>query len=252
MSDSCPLLVEIDGPVRLLTFDRPDSANALSLALAEDLLAAVRNAVADENCSVLVLAGNSRFFSAGGDVTEMVASDDPSFFVDQLAATMHAAILELQASSLVVISAVAGIAAGAGAGLAFSADLTVCAESALFVAAYLTAGLSPDCGVSFYLSRVAGHQRAAAYLLGKKKLTAEAAADWGLVALVLPDEGFTDAVRAMAHRIASGQRQAWAATKPLLQFDDSFAAHLDRERMAIAALASHPDTLTRLSMFAAK
>jgi 2-(1,2-epoxy-1,2-dihydrophenyl)acetyl-CoA isomerase len=252
MSDRSPLAVEIDGRVHLLTMDRPESANALNLVLAEALLAAVRNAIADDDCAVVVISGNSRFFSTGGDVSDMVAAADPSDFVDQLAGTMHTAILELQESSLVVIAAVAGIAAGGGVGLAFTADLTICAESASFVPAYLAAGLSPDCGVSFYLSRVAGPQRAAAFLLGKQKLTASLAADWGLVALVLPDEGFSSAVRAKAHRIASGQRQAWAQTKPLLQLDASLANHLDRERAAIAALASHPDTLARLTMFAAK
>jgi 2-(1,2-epoxy-1,2-dihydrophenyl)acetyl-CoA isomerase len=252
MSDAAPLIVEVDGPVHTLTFDRPESANALSLALAEALLAAVRSAIDDESCAVVVLAGNDRFFCAGGDVSAMVAADDPSEFVDRLAATMHTAVLELRGSTLVVIAAVAGVAAGAGVGLAFSADLAVCAESARFVPAYLGAGLSPDCGVSYFLSRVAGPQRAASYLLGGQKLTAAVAADWGLVALVLPDEEFSGAVRAMAHRLASGQRQAWAETKPLLEIDGSLADHLDRERASISALAGHPDTLALLSSFAAK
>jgi 2-(1,2-epoxy-1,2-dihydrophenyl)acetyl-CoA isomerase len=248
MSDEQPIKVTIDRNVRWLTFDRPEKANALSLGLAREFLAAVREAATDADCTVLVIASSGRFFSAGGDLAEMVQAPDRGAFVDELAATMHTALLELRDSRLVAVAAVSGIAAGAGAGIAFSADITICSESAVFVPAYLDAGLSPDCGVSYYLIRAAGRQRATEYLLGGKKLGADRAREWGLITHVVPDSEFSAAVESLVGSIASKELQSWMTVKALLR-DDGLEAHLDEERRGIAAMAEHPVTAARLLAF---
>ena len=248
MSEDQPITLTIDGPVRWLAFDRPDKANALNLALARDFLSQVRDAAADPACTVLVLTGRGRFFSAGGDVAQIVQASDPAAFVDELAGTMHTALVELRNSQLVVVAAVGGMAAGAGAGIAFSADITICAESVVFVPAYLDAGLSPDCGVSFFLRQAAGRQRATEYLLGGKKLTAGRAHEWGLITHVVADADFSAAVHALVAGLAAKELQSWATIKSLLR-DDGLAAHLDEERRGIAAMVEHPVTAARLLVF---
>ncbi|MDF2444437.1 MAG: 2-(1,2-epoxy,2-dihydrophenyl)acetyl-CoA isomerase [Subtercola sp.] len=251
MSDDQPITVTIEKNVRRITFDRPDKANALSLGLARSFLAEVRAAVADETCEVVVISGNGRFLSAGGDLTETMAAAEAGPFIDELAATMHTALLELRASRLVSIVAVSGIAAGAGAGIAFSADITICAESAVFVPAYLAAGLSPDCGVSYFLTRSAGRQRAVQYLLEGAKLSAGRALDWGLVSHVVPDAEFAGALEDLVTSVSTKSLQSWATVKALLR-DDDLAAHLDEERQGIAAMVGHPVTAAALLAFTSR
>lgn len=128
--------------------NRPDSANAFSLALAEELSTAVARAAADPQCRVLLLSASGRFFSAGGDVTAMAAAPDRREFVMRLATTLHNALLALAASRLVTVSLVQGPTAGARLGLILNSDFVIASTASSFVSAYSAIGVTPDCGVS--------------------------------------------------------------------------------------------------------
>ncbi|TFD45984.1 enoyl-CoA hydratase/isomerase family protein [Cryobacterium frigoriphilum] len=248
------LEVAIVGGVTSLTFNRPDEANALSLELANAFRDAVTSAVVDPDCHVVVLAGNGRFFCSGGDVIGMAQADDPARFTRLLADTMHEALLELATSSLIVVAAVQGPAAGAGLGIVLNADLVVATDRAAFIGAYGVVGLSPDCGVSYLLPRAIGPLRASSMLLAGQTVGPSDALAWGLINEIVEQESLAAHVAGLAARIAGGATQSLGATKRLLAAGSAvgYAAHLKSESESIAALAGHADTRSRVSAFASR
>lgn len=245
------VLLERSGGVARLTMNRPDAANAMSLAFASQFRAAVAEADADPGCHVLLLRGNGRFFSAGGDVAEMAAAENPSAYLLELAGTMSAGVLDLARSRLLVIAVVHGPAAGAGLGLVLNADIVLAGESATFIAAYSGMGLTPDCGVSHLLPRAVGPRRAIELCLGGRVLTAADARAWGLVSEVHPDADLAAVAEARALELAGGATQAIGPTKLLLTAAalSDYAEALARESESISAIAAHPDTRARIAAF---
>ncbi|NKX55886.1 enoyl-CoA hydratase/isomerase family protein [Arthrobacter mobilis] len=237
-----------------LTLDRPDAANALNQQLADEFCQALALAEADQDCHVVVLAGNGRFFCAGGDVAAMAQTPERGAFVARLAGTMHQGLLRLARSSLVSIAAVHGPAAGAGLGLVLNADFAVASPQASFIGAYAGAGLSPDCGVSYLLPRAVGPRRATTVLLGGRPVGAQEALEWGLVGEIAGDGFLEQRVRELAETLASSPVQALGPTKRLLTAEavNGYEAHLRLEQEQIAALSEHRDTAERLASFAAR
>ena len=133
-----------DGAARI-TLSAPERGNPLDSAMAADLLRAVRRARADD-ARVVVLRGEGRAFSFGGDVGAFAAADGPEKLIDDLAETLHRAVSDLHRMDAVVVSAVHGTAAGAGVPLAAAADVVLAGASAQFTLAYTKIGLSPDGG----------------------------------------------------------------------------------------------------------
>ena len=130
----------------------------------------------------VVLTGAGRFFCAGGDLKAMAASPlGAGPFVKGIADDLHRAISTFARMDAVLITAVNGVAAGAGFSLAVAGDLVLAADNASFTMAYTRAGLSPDGSSSYYLPRLVGVRRAQELMLTNRTLTAAEAADWGLI-----------------------------------------------------------------------
>lgn len=245
------LTVTQQNAVRWITLDRPNEANALSLALATGFQQAIASAVADPECIVVVLAGNGRFFCAGGDVAEMAGADDASAFLRTLADTMHNALLTLARSRLITIAAVHGPAAGAGLALVLNADIAIASPKAAFIGAYAKVGLTPDCGTSFLLPRAIGPGRAASVLLTGLVLDAETALDWGLVAEVVDDSSLHARVGEVADQLVAGASHVLGATKKLLNATRlvGYEEHLEQEAASISSFVSHPATSALVQKF---
>lgn len=260
------ILVDRAGPIMWLTFNRPDDANAISTAMAEQFCAAVEQAEQDRDCHVLVLQGAGRFFCAGGDVAMMANAADPALFLGNLARTMHAGLLRLAESNLVTIAVVHGTAAGAGLGLVLNADVVLASPDARFLTAYGSVGLTPDCGVSYLLPRVVGPRRAAAMALLGRAVTADEAEAWGLATEVLPAERLVERAEELGLRAGSGATHVLGPTKRLLagaaagetageragQAAGGYAAHLAAEAATIADFVTHPRTKESLAAFVSK
>ncbi len=148
-------------------------------------------------------------------------------------------MLEFAESGAVLIAAVHGPAAGAGFGLVLNCDYVVAADTATFVSAYSKVGLSPDCGSSYLLPRIAGSTRATQFVLVGKPLDAATAREWGIVSEVVPPAEVAAAARAAAERIAKLPFASRAESKRLLAASwlPGYRAHLDDERDTIARLA---------------
>jgi 2-(1,2-epoxy-1,2-dihydrophenyl)acetyl-CoA isomerase len=225
------LLVERSEGVATLTMNRPESMNSLSVALKERLLEAVREVSADPAVRAVVLTGTGRGFCVGQDLREHVAlleADDPSP-LQTVTEHYNPLVLALARMPKPVIAAVNGMAAGAGAGLAFACDFRIASNGAGFLIAFANVGLTLDSGVSWTLPRLIGQARATALSLLAEPIPAEAALEMGLVNAVVEPEHVLPTAQELAGKLATGPTAAYAAIKESI----AFAANADLE----AALA---------------
>ncbi|MBS1793039.1 MAG: enoyl-CoA hydratase/isomerase family protein [Acidobacteria bacterium] len=225
---------ELSGSVAVITFNRPEALNALSLGLTKDLLAAVEKAIADRARAV-VLTGAGRAFCSGGDLREMRSMWEREgrieAFLEEPLKALHDVILLIRETPVPFIAAVQGVCAGAGTNFALACDLVFAAENATFNEAFVRIGLSPDCGGSFFLPRAVGEKLAAELFMTGDTVTAERAAAIGMINRVVPaDELMTEAL-AMAARLAKAPTAAIGRIKQMLNatFANDLAAQLALE-----------------------
>jgi 2-(1,2-epoxy-1,2-dihydrophenyl)acetyl-CoA isomerase len=243
---------ELRGGAAFVTLAAPERGNPLDPPMAADLLRAVRRARADD-ARVVVLRGDGRAFSFGGDVGAFAAAADPEQLVDDLAETLHRTISDLHRMDAVVVAVVHGTAAGAGVPLAAAADVVLTGASARFTLAYTRIGLSPDGGSSLLTASLGLHRTLHLALLNPV-LTAEQAQSAGLVAEVHPDDELDAAADRVVATLLAGSRTAQVAAKRLLR-DVAVPweeGALRRETLSIRACAASPDGREGVEAFVAK
>ncbi|MGF6883714.1 2-(1,2-epoxy-1,2-dihydrophenyl)acetyl-CoA isomerase [Nocardia sp. GAS34] len=247
-----PVLFDRSGPVATIVLNRPRYSNAIDMATARYFAEAVATIERSPDVRVVVLRAEGRNFCAGGDVTDMSATSDTGTFIARLAEVMHEAILGLARLEVPVVAAVQGAAAGAGLGLVLSADLVVCTEPARFRTAYSGIGLSPDCGVTYWLPRVIGAGHATQMMLTNRVIDADTAWQWGLVTDVAPGPRLDDHVAELVSGLVEGSGPALGEARRLLRGPHvrALAAHLDEEAATITRLASGADARARIDSFA--
>lgn len=208
-SGEATLLVCDDGPVRLLTLNRPSLLNALSGELGQALGTAIREADADPAVRVAVVTGaGSRAFCAGADLKEM-AGLGPS--MGQGGRFVTRALRARPDKPL--LAAVNGLAYGAGLELVLACDLAVCSEQATFALPEVQRGILASGGGLVRLPQVVGPRRALQLTLTGQPIDAPTALSWGLVNLVVPADRVIEATLALARAIASRAPLAVAASK---------------------------------------
>src|SRR5882672_10413917 len=208
------ILVETHAHYHLITLNRPERLNALTVEMAAALMAALDAAEADSSCRTLLITGAGRAFCAGQDLTAIVGIAPAE--IGHLLDHYNPLIRKLRALRMPVVCAVNGVAAGAGANLALACDIVVAARSASFVQAFARIGLIPDCGGTWFLPRLVGTARARALAMLAEPLPAETAAEWGLIWRMVEDENLADEAQALAARLASQASTALALTKRAL------------------------------------
>ncbi|HEV7810777.1 MAG TPA: enoyl-CoA hydratase-related protein, partial [Candidatus Limnocylindrales bacterium] len=209
------LRVESADGVATLTLDRPDALNALTVGLKESLRAALDELGRDDSVRAIVLTGAGRAFCAGQDLRERLEPDALPL-ADEIRARYNPLALAMLRLPKPIIGAINGVAAGAGASLAFACDLRIAAESASFVLAFGRIGLLPDTAATWLLPRLVGSARAVELALLNEPLHARAAEAVGLVMRVVPDDQLAAEAHAVARRLADGAPLAMAATKAAL------------------------------------
>jgi 2-(1,2-epoxy-1,2-dihydrophenyl)acetyl-CoA isomerase len=220
------LRLETADAIATITLDRPAALNALTVSLKQDLIAAFSAIAGDTSIRAVVLTGAGRAFCAGQDLHERQAPDAMPL-AEELRLRYNPLILAMRRLPQPVIAAVNGIAAGAGASLAFACDLRIAAEGASFLLAFGRVGLVPDSGATWFLPRLVGEAKAAELALIGDPLSAVDAERLGLVARVVPAEDLPAAARALAARLASGAPRAMSLTKAAL--DDGWGASLEEQ-----------------------
>lgn len=229
--------LEMQGSVCLLTLNRPDRLNALTVEVAADFKAAVHEAL-ERGARAIVLTGSGRAFCAGGDLREMqeIASREGRVeaFFDEPLRILNESILLIRQTPVPFIAAVNGVASGGGCNLALACDLVIAAQSAKFNQAFIKIGLVPDCGGTFILPRLVGSKRAAELMFTGEMITAEQAAAMGMINSVAADGELMSQVMAMAERLANAPTAAIGQIKQLLEASavNDYGSQLDLERKA--------------------
>jgi hypothetical protein len=144
-----PALLHVDGPIATITLNRPAAYNSVNLAIAQKLEKLAMEIEASEDIRVVVIRGEGRAFSAGGDLQTIGAAAEANTVtpvVGELLKHYHAFIEIIRRMPKISVSSVHGSAAGAGMGLAFVTDLCIAADDAKFTPAYAKIGVSPDGG----------------------------------------------------------------------------------------------------------
>ncbi len=241
--DAEVLLEETVNRVRILTLNRPEQKNALSSDLVEALIAGIAAAAADGEIRVVGLLGAGDSFCAGADLKERrprgaIAEGRPST-EDQVVRLVSGIRVDCEKP---VIAGIDGIAIGAGLALAMCADIRVASPRARFHPGYARAGSSPDCGLSWTLPQLIGHEQAMRFLLRPRMTEAEAAFALGLVGEVVPQASFDRAFHERCNEIAEIAPMAARQTKRLVTRAGMLAdleQHLrDEIRLAARALTS--------------
>jgi enoyl-CoA hydratase/carnithine racemase len=192
--------VAVEDTIGRITLRRPERFNALSLELLQEAIDALGAVSADPTVKVIIIDGDGRAFSVGHDLNEMI--DRERSFFDELFTTCTVMMEKIQGIPQPVIAQVHGMAAAAGCQLVAACDLVVASEDSRFGTTGLKVGLF--CSTPMVpLSRAIGRKRALEMLLTGDTITAEKAADWGLVNRVVPAAELAAATLELAHQIAN-------------------------------------------------
>jgi 2-(1,2-epoxy-1,2-dihydrophenyl)acetyl-CoA isomerase len=216
---------EVADAIATITLDRPEALNALTVPMKVDLLKALGSVARDRAVHAVVLTGAGRAFCAGQDLKERL-QPDAAPLATELRDRYNPIIRAMRALDQPIVGAVNGVAAGAGASLAFACDLRVASADASFVLAFGRIGLVPDSGATWFLPRLVGGAKAAELALLGDTMSAADAERFGLVASVVPGEVLAAEARAMAMRLAALSPVALASTKHAM--DRAWSADLDR------------------------
>lgn len=212
-----------DGPVLVLTLNRPEKRNPISdLDMIDALCGALEAADADMAVRVVVLTGAGPGFSSGGDISKMTAGSGlrarlPAETRRNYKNGIQRLPLLFEALEIPVVAAINGAAIGAGLDLACMCDVRIAAESARFAESFVKIGIVPGDGGAWLLPRVVGFSKATELALTGDMIDAAEALSIGLVSRVVPDGELLDAARAIAGRIAANPPHAVRMTKRLLR-----------------------------------
>jgi len=225
------ILVDTQDSVTTITLNRPEVLNAFNNQMAEDVLAALKQAERDNATRCLVLTGAGRGFCAGQDLEVLRARPEGVSFREHLLRTFNPIVTRLRTIEKPVIAQINGAAAGAGFGLALACDVRYMAEGAKLRFAFSGIGLAPDSGTSFFLPRLIGYARAFELAATNMPVAAKAALELGLVESVFPDADLAAEVRSIATKLAQGPTKAIGLLKRAMNkaFELSLEEALDYE-----------------------
>jgi 2-(1,2-epoxy-1,2-dihydrophenyl)acetyl-CoA isomerase len=228
------ILFDVSDGIARLTLNRPDRLNSFNVEMHGEVRDALRRLAEDRAARVLVLTGAGRGFCAGQDLGDRAVAPggqgvDLGESIDNYYKPLVLALRNLQ---MPVIAAVNGVAAGAGANIALACDLVIATKSASFIQSFSKLGLVPDSGGTWLLPKLLGNARAMGLALLADKLSAEQAAQWGMIWRCVEDSEFKQTVDALAQQLALAPTRGLARTKQAIyeSWGRSFEQQLDQER----------------------
>lgn len=228
------ILEERHDGVAKLTLNRPNKLNSLTADMLEALNAKLRKVAEDEDVRAVMLTGAGRAFCAGQDLNDrsVAPGDEPPDLGESLERRYNPLVRRMRRMPKPVVVAVNGVAAGAGANIAFAGDIVLAGRSAKFVQAFSKIGLLPDSGGTYSLPRSLGLPRAMGLAMLGEAVTAEQAADWGLIWAVVDDDTLHADSSALAASLAAGPTAGYAAIKTAMNasLHNTLDEQLDLER----------------------
>ncbi len=241
-----------DGPVARITLNRPDRLNSFTVQMHEE----VRDALANLNgARVVVLTGAGRGFCAGQDLNDRaVAPGQAVDLGETVEQCWNPLIRKLTSIPQPVIARVNGVAAGAGANIALACDIVIAARSAKFIQSFSAIGLIPDSGGTWVLPRLLGQARALALALTGEPLSADKAAEWGMIWKAVEDDMLDSEVDTIANKLAALPPLGLGAIKEMIRssWQYSLDEELDRQAGAMRRLGFTEDYREGVAAFLEK
>ena len=232
------LLPIAEGPIAVITLNRPERRNALSLGLMQELIACLDETAANTNARAIILAASGKVFSAGHDLSEMVGRTVGEY--RRLFDVCTELMAKIQSIPQPVIAQVQGVATAAGCQLVATCDLAIASDQAAFATPGVKIGLF--CTTPMVaLSRAVGRKRAMEMLLTGKLVDAATAAEWGLINRVVPAAGLEAATRELACKIAEASSFTVALGK------QAYYAQIDLDQPKAYAYAKEVMTMNSLA-----
>ena len=258
MSDT--VLFETRGAVGVMTLNRPESLNAMNPEMLDTMFRVAQRAADDPEIRAVVITGNGRAFSAGGDVKGMADRNGSGSGTAPVLTGVEALRQQEEISRLLqempkpTICAVNGVAAGAGMSVALSADLRIASDQARFTTAFAKVGFSGDFGGTWLLQRLVGPLKAKELYFLSDILSAQQALELGLVTKVVQHDSLMDETMALAERLAAGPTLALGRIKDNFTYGatHTFGETLQREAENMIASGKTQDHLNAARAFVEK
>ena len=249
------VVTDIRDGYRVLTLNRPDRLNSFTAAMHKALMAALIAAEADKSCRAIILTGAGRGFCAGQDLSDGVYTpgETPDLSVT-IETWYNPLIRKLRSLPMPVISAVNGVAAGAGANVAFAGDIVIAGRSAKFIQSFAKLGLVPDAGGTWILPRLVGVARARAIALLAEPVAAEQAEAWGMIWKAVDDAELMSEAHRLAAHFATQPTAGLALMKRAFDLSEtnSLDQQLDLERDLQGEAGRLPDYSEGVTAFMEK
>lgn len=239
------ILFSIEGGAARLTLNRPDRLNSFNVQMHSEIAEALSKIEQDTTVRTLLITGAGRGFCAGQDLSDRAvtpAGDAPDLG-ESVDKRYNPLIRRITSLPMPVVCAVNGVAAGAGASVAFACDIVIAAKSAKFIMSFANIGLVPDSGSSWALPRIAGQARALGLALTGDPLPAETAAEWGLIWKCVDDEQLQAETNALVAKFSAAPTRGLAETKKLIRtaFTRPIDEQLELERDRMRELGRSAD-----------
>jgi 2-(1,2-epoxy-1,2-dihydrophenyl)acetyl-CoA isomerase len=211
--NSTPLSASLKSGSLILTFNRPERANAFNLELVGELQAAFKQAALDSQIRVIVLTGMGKVFGAGQDIEEIKSYGAEVSYREHLLKTYNPLVLQIRQIEKPVIAAINGPCAGASLGIALACDIRLASEDANFVVGFNGIGLVPDSAVSLLLPALIGLGRASEFTFTNEPISAQKALEWGLVNRIYPPKVLMPETMNLAAQLMAGPTGTYGLTK---------------------------------------
>ena len=249
------VVVTVEGAVAWIKFNRPERRNAIGTQARAELAGALKQVEKDPAVRCVVLTGEGTAFSSGADLGDFPTDGNVVEHVGRILRDDYMPmILRMRQMPKPIVAAVNGVAAGIGMSFAMAADIRVAAEEAAFVELFVSRGLVPDGGASWFLPRLVGTGKALEMCMTGQPLSARDAERLGLVNQVVPKEQLEATVRAVAERLAAGAPLAIAAAKRAINraLDSTLEEAMEYESHLQEALAGSADFAEGVAAFIEK
>lgn len=239
-----------------IVLNRPDTLNAFTQVMHEDLRQALSFLEARDDLRGVIITGKGRGFCAGQDLSERkpLPPGERRDLSEGLDKNYRPLVLRLRALPVPVVAVVNGVAAGAGASVALACDVVYAVKSAKFIQAFAKIGLVPDAGATYTWPKLVGMQRAMGAALFGEPVMAEQAEQWGLIWRCVPDDQLETTIQAVHDKLAHAATRALSATKQALHASgtNSLVEQLEVERELQKAMGYTDDYLEGMQAFAQK
>ena len=262
------LILEKEGPISIITLNRPKVGNSFDVILGAELDHAVKHVGGDRDSRVLIITGAGKYFSTGIDLSMFAAPDRHAGGITAIQdvlpsaddetpgkGTGVAAAIRIREMPKPVIAAVNGPAVGQGLAIALACDIIIASDKASFSMAFIKRGVNPDTGASFNLPRLVGPQKACELTFTGDTIGAVEAKRIGLVSRVVPQDELLVTARELAQRIARNPPLAVGFAKSQLyqaMLETNMVEHMKREVEIMERLMKTADFLEAATAFMEK